>query len=359
MQPTSLVLLYISRFLGGLGFGSVISALPHYAGEVSTDEIRGAASAMITVMYKLGILYAYVVGPYVSLVSLSWAGLIPPIVFICIYLWLPETPYYLLVNNKREAARNSLIKLRGHCEIDEELQRMELNIHNTTDINLGFFKELLTKRNRMSLCILLTTSGMIQLSGGFAILSYAQTIFDAVHSTVRGSDASILLASVQLLFAICSSFLIDRLGRRPLLLMSTFGTGFCCALIGIYFSLVRYEMDTSTIGWIPLGAMFIFIACFNLGITTVPFAMLGEMFPPKMKAIATILVTMSTASIGAIVLKLYQIVTDNVGIDVSFWLFSVLSFLYVPFVWFIVPETKGKPFDVIFNELNVRFGGNK
>lgn len=353
MFADSVAMLLVARVAGGISMGFGFSALPMYLAEVSSTKIRGTVTTLLAVMLKFGILYAFVIGPYVSVAAMAGIALIPAGLFLLSFIWFPESPYYLLAKKRNLEALKNLQKLRGHEDVVAELHRMDAFVQKSA-VTRATLREIFSKETRMSFVIIIVVGCIQHLCGGQAVLGYAEIIFDQINSGVRGSEATILLGFLQLISAIIGVALMDVAGRKPLLLVAGIGTAVCNAIIGAYFFLERKEVDTSEIGWIPLTALMVFIICYNIGMTTVPFALLGEMFPKHLKAIAAGICTTTAASVAFAVGKLYQVVADELGNDVAFWAFAVFSFMFIPFVIFVIPETKGKPLDVILDILNGR-----
>lgn len=346
----SVPVLYVARFLSGITYGTAYAATPMYLGEIASDFIRGSIGTLLTVMAKTGILVVYAIGPYVSVSALSWILLGLPIIFIAIFIWVPESPYYLVAKERPEDAKKSLQWLRGNDNIDTEMEVMKTAIEKAR-LNKGTFKELLHPRNRTSLIIVLGLGACQQLCGSQAVIAYAQSFFEEVGSSLGSSESSIILAVVQLITAAFSSSIVDRWGRRPLLLISTTGTTICTAIIGTYFYLVHLEIDMKPYSIIPMLVIMAFIISYTIGLATVPFAILGEIFPTNVKAVAAAVYTMFASAVGFGVIKLYQVVSDDLGIFYTFWGFAVCSFLFVIFVWYLIPETKGKPLAQILEEM--------
>lgn len=330
------------------------SATPMFLGEIASDSIRGSIGTLITVMAKLGILIAYAVGPYVSVKALASILLVTPIIFICVFMWLPESPYYLMGKKKEEEATKSLEWLRGHKDVKEELLKIDAAVIKA-NANKGTLKELFTKGNRMALIIVLGLGAAQQLCGSQAVVAYSTQLFEEVGSGLDAKIAAIIMGVVQLITAGFSSYIVDSLGRRPLLLLSTTGAAICNIIVGVYFFLKdKQGIDTTGISWLPILAIMIFIVSYTIGLATVPFAILGEVFPTNIKALASGAYTVFASLIAFGVSKLYQIVNDHesLGTHVTFFSFGVFSFLFIFFVWFLVPETKGKSLDAILEELN-------
>lgn len=350
----SVGVIYAARVLSGMSYGLAYAVMPMYLGEIASDNIRGAISTLLTVMAKLGILYAFSIGPYVSVRTMSWLALIPAICFLASFSFLPETPYYYLGKDRYQDAKKSLSKLRHNTDVDEELKTMEIAVKKSKD-NKGTIRELfITRGNRISIIIMLGLGAVQQLCGSQAIIAYSETIFNKVHIGLSGSELSIVLAVVQLTTAAISSSVVDRVGRRPLLLISIIGAAICNTIVGIYFNLERYQVNVDDIGWLAVLAIMVFIVCYTVGMATVTFALLAELFPKNLKAVAGAVYTVNSSVFAFAITKLFQVVSDGLGSDYTFFGFAIFSYLFIPFVWYLIPETKGKSLDVILEEMNTK-----
>lgn len=338
--------------MSGFSYGLAYCVTPMYLAEIASDNIRGAISITLTIMAKLGILYAFVIGPYVSFRMMAWLALIPVALFLASSFWLPETPYFYLGKNRKEKARQSLIQLRsGQLNVERELIQMEVAVKMSQE-NQGTFRKLLsTKGNRRGLIIILGLGIVQQLCGSQAIIAYSELIFKRVGSAMQPSTASIVLAVIQLFSAAFSSLIVDKLGRRPLLLTSIVGTALCNIIVGMYFNLERHN-DVSALSWVPMLAIMMFVVFYTFGLATVTFTVLGEIFPKNLKAVASAAFIIATAILAFATTKLFQVMIDDLGTDYTFFGYAVVSLLFIPFVWFLVPETKGKSLELILRELN-------
>lgn len=347
----SVTMLFVARTLFGFSYGFVYTVLPIYLGEIASDRIRGFLTTMQPVMSKCGVLYVFAIAPYVSLATMAWIALIPPVLFVVTFMWSPESPYYCLGKNKSVDAFNHLCKLRGHKAVGPELSRMDAAVR-LSETNQGTFKELMALANRRSLIIIFGMAAIAPLSGSSAITDYSQTIFSKIDSSLSPSSASVLLAVVQLVSAVLGNVFIDVVGRKPLLLMSTFGTAACTTVVGMYFYMERQGTDVSGMGWLPTTVLMLFQVAFNIGLATVTYTLLGEIFPKHLKSIVSATFLVFHSLIDVLVSKSFQTVSDNIGNDVSFWAFSLFSYMFILFVIFVIPETKGKTLDVILVDMS-------
>lgn len=342
--------LYVARILWGITLGIVHSVvLPMYLGEIGSDKIRGSISIILGVMGKTGIFFMYAVGPFVTIFTMAWIQLIPLAIFLLIFFWLPESPYYLLGKNRRNDALNSLCRLRGHENVEDELSRMDALVKRSQDSTAGF-KEIFAMENRRGLIIIFGLSTAIILTGTEAILSFSQLIFDKIG--LPGNMLIIILGGLLVSATIVASFVVDRIGRRPMLLGSTVGLAVCNTAIAIIFALMENKVDISHVKWIPVLALMLYVVSYGMGLATVTFAVMGEIIPKHLKAVAGTIFGITVSALSLIVSKLFQVAADSVGHSVIFAAFAFFSFLFLPFVWYLIPETKGKSLDTILNELS-------
>lgn len=129
------------RFIGGLGTGVSFTILPMYLGEIAEDKIRGALGALIAQMMNAGILLTYCVGPWVSRVALACMGGVLPVLFGLMFIWMPDSPYFLIMKHRPDQAKQSLIWLRGTGDVTEELEKVRVNVEHDRK-NAGTVKEL-------------------------------------------------------------------------------------------------------------------------------------------------------------------------------------------------------------------------
>ncbi|KAJ9595592.1 hypothetical protein L9F63_013213, partial [Diploptera punctata] len=146
--------------------------------------------------------------------------------------------------------------------------------------------------------------------------------------------------------------LVDKVGRRPLLMMSTLGCSFSLGILGTYIFLHGKRIDVSGFEWVPLTSLILYIVIFCLGLCPLHNVILTEVFPPNVKDIAVSLNIMTSVGCFGIVTKIFQIMVDTIGAYAPFWLFSTVVFCGFIFVCFFVPETKGKRLETILEELN-------
>lgn len=347
----TLWMLLVARICFGISY-TFIFPIPIYLGEIATDDIRGFSITTMLVMGRLGILFVFSVAPYLSIATMALVGMVPPIVFLVTFVWMPESPYYLVGKDRHKEARQVLVKLRGHDDVDDELERIALNVIQSTEENQGTFRELISPDNRKALVNLFVLVMTSFLSGTTAIQDYSQTIVSKIQNEVEPHVISIILAAVGLASVFVGNMVIDRLGRKPLILISVTGCAICNTIVGVYFNVSeRQGIDISRFSWIPILALIAFIVSYGVGLGLVIYTMLGEIFPKHLKAVVGGTYLAVSAVTDTIVSKLFQTISDGLGGDVSFGIFAICLYLAIPFIIWYVPETKGKSFDEILETM--------
>lgn len=252
---------------------------------------------------------------------LAGINLILPLTFVLTFVFMPESPYYYLKFERAERAERALKSLRSG-DIRIELKNIELNVQEDMK-NRGSWSDLLTEAtNRKAMFITLGVFTVQQLCGSAAVVAYAETIFNCtkteVNSTLEISGAasqgiqayqeSIILGCVQVATCVLSVLLVDRVGRKPLLLLSAVGVGLMNGTIGTYFyfnSTNRAAIES--IHWLPLVALIVYIICYAIGLSTVPYVIIGELFPTNVKLYASCIAHIYTGIAMFTVQKLFQV----------------------------------------------------
>lgn len=155
--------------------------------------------------------------------------------------------------------------------------------------------------------------------------------------------ATIIIGVMQVLATVVSVMVVDRLGRRILLLASALMMALCTIALGIYFHLKdQDEANVTNLGWLPIAAMCIFIVMFSFGFGPVPWLMMGELFAQDIKGFAAALAGTTNWLLAFLITKTFTSLRVSLGSGGTFWLFSGLTILGAVFVFMFLPETKGK-----------------
>ncbi|XP_076749707.1 facilitated trehalose transporter Tret1 [Xylocopa sonorina] len=349
----SVTMFYIGRFMTGLGTGAFSVLGPIYIAEIAENQIRGALGSYIQILTTIGIFISYVFGNIVDMRILSIISGIIPLIFVAVFVFMPETPIYYLKKGDEESARKSLTRLRGaHYNIENELQSHKNALEENSKTAVSFWAAIKSKAVLKSLVIGFGLMIFQQLSGVNVVIFYTNSIFEQVGSTLESGHSTMIVGAMQVIAASASGLIVDRAGRRILLLLSAIFMCLTTCILGVYFYLSRIKTDVSSIGWLPLVAICIFIIMFNMGFGPIPWTMMGEIFSPEVKGVAASSASLLNWILVFIVTKFFSDLSIAIGIDVTFWLFAVICLIGAFFVYILVPETKGKSLEAIQRELS-------
>ncbi|XP_067011401.1 facilitated trehalose transporter Tret1-like [Anabrus simplex] len=347
--------LYAAMTFAGMGMGCCFAVGPMYMAEIAQDHIRGAIATIFQVMMNFGVLFSYSVGPYVSTTTLAIICAVFPVIFVLTFIWMPESPYFYLLRNRKEDAEKSLMMLRSASNpesVQEELNAMEDFVQESSKEKRNVIKLFTDRVNRRGLVVVVGLAVFQPLSGNNALLSYSTIIFEESNKDLSPEVSVIITGAVQVVLGIVCSTLIDTAGRRPMLLVSTVGCTLALTIEGLFFYLKNVQgVDMSGYDWVSMLAIILFLITYTVGLGPLPLAMIGELFPASSKGMAASFTTIILSTVGIIVPKLYQAVMDNFGLHVAFWMFAVCCAVGAVFVFFLVPETKGKSLMEINREM--------
>lgn len=343
------------RFLGGIGVGISSVAAPTYLSEIAPASKRGQLVARYQFMIVFGILIAFFSNYLLKGVggSIDWRLMLgiealPAIIYIILVLKIPESPRWLMVNKQDEEKARTAISRLGRGDIDSAIEEIRTSISGDSSTRVW--------KRQYSLPIILAflIAFFNQLSGINFILYYAPEILERAGLAAKESlMSSVTIGLVNLAFTMLGIYLIDRLGRKKLLLWGSFG-------YIISLSLVAWAFFTGADSGMLLAFILLFIASHAVGQGAVIWVFIAEIFPNKVRAYGQS-IGAGTHWIFAALITLITpvfldaekgIVGDNPWpIFVFFAAFMVLQLL---FVLFLMPETKGKSLEALEKELIVK-----
>lgn len=351
MVGGSIPAMYVARLFQGLGAGLSATIMPMYIGEIATDNCRGAVGSLMMLLMAGGILYVYIIGPFVSYMVLQWCCIVVPIIFFTTFVFMPESPYYYAIKGDNKKALKSLQFLRGQNPkiVEEEMNEIQQSVDEAMSSKgtlLDIFRDPVYRK------AILICGGLLmfqQFSGTTAVLFNSQSIFAAANSSLDPALATIIMGIVQLAGNLLTPFVVERTGRKMILLVSA--TGMLVTLFGLgTFFYVQTFGDPSGLLWIPIPALLGFNAFYAFGFGPIPWAIVGEMFPSNIKPVATSFVSVITSSISFVVTRWYPEL-NALGSYIAFWFFGVCCVLAILFVVFVVIETKGMSLQMIQDKL--------
>ncbi|KAL3274699.1 hypothetical protein HHI36_016076 [Cryptolaemus montrouzieri] len=351
---TTIEEIVIARFMMGLGAGCAFTVIPIYVGEIAEMEIRGFLGCFMTVSFSLGLLMVYIIDPFVDMMILSFMLIVPIGFFLFLFiLFVPESPYFYMARKEKESAEKSLFKFRDTdvSSILKELDDIEEIVKDSRNSKIS--SEILSSRT-FRRAIIITTVLMVsqQFVGNTIILAYMGIIFDATGTKISVSTSSVAVAFIQLVVVFVSSFLVDKWGRRFLLITSTAGCILPLIMMSTFFYLQYLEIELSNLWWLPTFSLIVFIFTYNIGLASLPWILLGELFPMESKGLASSITAFTCLFLAFIMTLIFPSLEQLIGFHGAFFFFSVNSVLAFIFVLTFVPETKGKSFQDILRILD-------
>ena len=180
-----------------------------------------------------------------------------------------------------------------------------------------------------------------QMSGINAVIFYTVSIFEKSGGRVDSNLSSIIVGLANFFATLGSNLVIDRVGRKVLLNVSAFFMSISLAVLGTFFLLQSLDYNVSQVDFLPLASFIVYIIAFSVGYGPIPWLMMGEIFPSKVRGHAASLATAFNWSCSFAVTKFFNDLINTVGTYGAFWFFGIICFLSLFFVTLLVPETKG------------------
>ncbi|EFA01663.1 Facilitated trehalose transporter Tret1-2 homolog-like Protein [Tribolium castaneum] len=344
-----------ARLLAGVSDGIAFTVIPLYIAEIADASIRGLLGAAISVSWISGMLFINVVGAYLSISTTALICSVFPILLVLTFIWMPESPYHLIMKHDIERARIALRKFKGRSDIEDELSRLQEAVKTQNQKNASVWDLFRKKNNQEGLRIVAIVRNAQQMSGVAAISFYTLSIFNEAGDFISPFTATVIYVSIQCFMTAVCSVLIDRTGRRPLLIASLIGSAISLFVLGTYFYIKDFTtIDISSFNFVPLLALLGYVIIFNIGAQPIPLLIQGELFPTNVKALASCFSEVYFCIIASMVSKLFQTLRDSFGMYLPFYGFAVCSAVNLVFVIFFVPETKGKTLEEIQATLGVK-----
>ncbi|CAB0041002.1 unnamed protein product [Trichogramma brassicae] len=373
----NVVMILLGRMIGGFAVGVISLSLPVYLGETIQPEVRGSLGLLPTAFGNIGILLCFTAGMYLDWWRLALLGALLPVPFALCMIIIPETPRWYISKGKTKRARKSLQWLRGkQADVSEELttvEKMHVEAERQVSSQQGPFGELFKDTNLKPLLISLGLMFFQQMSGINAVIFYTVQIFEVTIITspiiirylvgpqlkrnwVNLQDAgskldpnisTIIVGIVNFGSTFVATTLIDRLGRKILLYVSSVSMIVSLASLGAFFFMKNHHMDVSAIGWLPLTSFVVYVIGFSLGFGPIPWLMMGEILPAKIRGSAASVATSFNWTCTFVVTKCFMNIVALIGQEGTFWLFMIICLLGLVFVIGFVPETSGRSLEEI------------
>ena len=341
----SFTVLVAGRVVVGLGIGLASTTVPVYISEVSPPEARGWQVSLFQLAITLGILAAYLVD-YALAKSGAWRWMlglaaVPGAMLGTGMIFLPESPRWLAKSLHPEYARAVLVRIRGTQDVESELRDIQGSLAHAEE--RGAWKDLLHRSVRPALVVGIGLAFFQQVTGINTVIYYAPTILQSAGlpsaSTAILATAGIGLVNV--LMTIVAMWLIDRVGRRPLLLTGIAGMTVSLAVLGFVFRSGAQNAIAAQTAVITLMA---YVAFFAISLGPIFWLLIAEIFPLNIRGQAEGTAAGANWICNLVISMTFLTLVEIFGLSRTFWLYGLLAIAAFVFCYELVPETEGAQF---------------
>lgn len=348
--PVNLTQFVIARFIGGVGIGAASMLSPLYISEIAPAKNRGTLVSLYQLAIVIGINLIYFVNLKIASlgdntwnVEMGWrymlaSGILPALLFLVLLFIVPESPRWLAKKKRFAEAMDTLEKVNGKEKAREVMDEIKTALSEET----GTISELFKPGLRMAMIVGIVLALFSQVTGINAIIYYAPEIFKSIGF---GADSALLqtllIGVINTLFTFVALWLIDRAGRKTLLVWGVAGMIVCLLGTGLcfYFNFTQGP-------WLLLFILG-YIACFASSLGPIPWVLISEIFPTKTRGIAMSFCTV-VLWIGVLAITQFTpVLLESIGGAFTFWVFMINSIILLIFTWRMIPETKQRTLEEI------------
>ncbi|MBD3384071.1 sugar porter family MFS transporter [candidate division KSB1 bacterium] len=345
----------IYRIIGGVGVGTASMLSPLYIAEISPARLRGRLVSVNQLTIVSGMLIVYFVNYFIALqgaeswnITTGWRWMfgseaLPALLFLIFIFFVPESPRWLMKQGEVENAKKVLFKVSESSRIQDDLDHIKETILQET----CRFSDLFRSGLRPALFLGIALAVLQQVTGINVFLYYAPEIFKKLGS---GSNIALLqtiiVGAVNLSFTLVAIKTVDKLGRKPLMLIGSAGMGFCLFALGL---IAYFDQTAVWVLFLILG----YIACFALSVGPVTWVILSEIFPTRIRGRALSVATVFLWAANWLVSQTFPMLDENEWLvqrfnhGFTFWLYGVMCLVLILVILKWTPETKGKTLEEI------------
>jgi MFS transporter, SP family, galactose:H+ symporter len=346
---TSAGILFCGRIAVGIGIGLSSGTVPVYISEVSPPDARGWTVSLFQLAITIGILLAYLVDYAFADVAQGWRwmfglSLVPAAIFAFGMLSLPESPRWLARRGQMERARAILSRVRGTSDIGTEFGEIETSLAQAEEH--GGLGDLLNPALRPALAVGIGLAIFQQITGINTVIYYAPKIVQAAG--ISSASEAILttagIGAVNVLMTIVSMWLIDRIGRRPLLLTGIAGMIVTLGVLGWAF---HSSQSGGAVAWVAVISIMVYVASFAISLGPIFWLLIAEIYPLKVRNSTEGLAAAFNWGSNLLVSLTFLTLLQVFGGTRTFWLYGLFAIGAWLFSYYMVPETKGRTLEEI------------
>ncbi|KAJ6090378.1 Major facilitator superfamily domain general substrate transporter [Penicillium sp. IBT 16267x] len=365
------------RFVVGLGVGGAAMIVPLYIGELAPAKYRGRMVAFNNMSVTFGQLVASAIGAgFAQVHGEGWRatvgiGAAPAILLAGLLVTCPESPRQLVSHGRLDEAHTVLTRIYPTSTVEQrqaKITSIELSLQETsnsmTEDSLWttlkrIFNTPATARAVLTACVVMAIS---QLGGFNTLMYYAASLFSMVGFT-NSTAVGITVSGTNFVFSFVNLVLVDRFGRRIILMVTVLGMSICMIVALIAFKYIPVDLQTlkvesSQVGWpgdLVLVAIICYVACFSSGVATI--AWIGmELIPLEVRAVGVMLNTVTCWGTNIIIASTYLSMMKSFTPSGTFGFYAAICFLGWLFVVFFYPECKGMPLEAVPEVFSKGFG---
>ncbi|PWA92053.1 major facilitator, sugar transporter-like, Major facilitator superfamily domain protein [Artemisia annua] len=342
--------LYMGRLLEGFGVGIISYTVPVYIAEIAPQNLRGSLGSVNQLSVTIGIMLAYLLGLFVNWRVLATLGTLPCLILIPGLFFIPESPRWLAKMGMTDDFEASLQVLRGFdTDITQEVNEIKRAVASSNRRTAIRFSDLKHRRYWFPLMIGIGLLMLQQLTGTNGVLFYSSTIFQSAGIS-NSNVATCGLGAIQVIATGVSTWLVDKTGRRILLIVSSCGMTFSLIIVAASFFIKGYVDDDSTMytvmGILSVIGVVGMIIGFSLGLGPIPWIIMSEILPVNIKGLAGSTATLLNWSMCWLVTFTAPLLLSWSS-GGTFTLYMFMCALTLVFSALLVPETKGKTLEEI------------
>jgi MFS transporter, SP family, galactose:H+ symporter len=341
-------MLIAGRIVVGLGIGLSSGTVPVYISEVSPPESRGWTVSLFQLAITVGILLAYMVDyAFARVQGWRWMfglAVVPAAIFAVGMFFLPESPRWLARRGQMANARTVLARIRGTADVDEEMRAIEVTLSDAGEH--GTLSDLFASSVRPALVVGIGLAVLQQVTGINTVIYYAPIIMQSagISSASGAILATAGIGLVNVFMTLVSMWLIDRVGRRPLLLVGTAGMAITLGVLGMAFQGATRSTAST---WLAVASVMAYVASFAISLGPIFWLLIAEIYPLKIRSSAEGLAATFNWGSNLVVSLTFLTLLQVMGASLTFWLYGLLAVASWIFCFYLVPETKGRTLEEI------------
>ncbi|MGZ7043858.1 MAG: sugar porter family MFS transporter [Methanobacterium sp.] len=339
--------LIAGRIVVGIAIGMASFIAPLYIAEVAPYNIRGALVSLNQLAITVGIVVSYLVD-FIFAPSGGWRymlglAFIPSLILGVGMYFMPYSPRWLMSKGYVDRARSVLERIRATTKVNDEITEIKDSLVVERESK---WSDLLDPAIRRALIIGVGLAIFQQLTGINTVIYYAPTIllFAGLQSAAVSILATAGIGVINVALTVVAILLIDRVGRRPLLLFGLVGMVISLIILGLSFALPGLS---GSLGILAVLSLMLYVGSFAIGLGPVFWLMISEIYPLKIRGRAMSTATVVNWGMNLLVAITFLSLIQILGASGTFWLYSIISVFAILFVYFRVPETKGKSLEEI------------